>query len=48
MRCWFAPEDMKIDDRIRPRIDETTRLDDKLLLVLAKTSVTSQWVEQEV
>jgi hypothetical protein len=39
---------MKIGDRIRPRIDETIRLYDKLLLVLSKTSVTSQWVEQEV
>jgi hypothetical protein len=48
VRCWFAPEDMKIGDRLRPRIDETIRLYDKLLLVLSKTSVTSQWVEQEV
>ena len=48
VRCWFAPEDMKIGDHIRPRIDETIRLYDKLLLVLSKTSVASQWVEQEV
>jgi hypothetical protein len=48
VRCWFAPEDMKIGDRLRPRIDETIRLYDKLLLVLSKTSVESQWVEQEV
>jgi uncharacterized protein YjbI with pentapeptide repeats len=48
VRCWFAPEDMKIGDRLRPRIDETIRLYDKLLLILSKTSVTSQWVEQEV
>ena len=46
VRCWFAPEDMKIGDRLRPRIDETIRLYDKLLLVLSKTSVASQWVEQ--
>jgi hypothetical protein len=39
---------MKIGDRLRPRIDETIRLYDKLLLVLSKTSVVSQWVEQEV
>jgi hypothetical protein len=26
VRCWFAPEDMKIGDRLRPRIDETIRL----------------------
>jgi hypothetical protein len=48
VRCWFAPEDMKIGDRIRPRIDETIRLYDKLLLILSKTSVESRWVEQEV
>ncbi len=48
VRCWFAPEDLKIGDRIRPRIDETIRTYDKLLLVLSKHSVRSQWVEQEV
>jgi hypothetical protein len=48
VRCWFAPEDMKIGDKLRPRIDETIRLYDKLLLVLSKFSVASQWVEQEV
>jgi hypothetical protein len=48
VRCWFAPEDMKIGDRLRPRIDETIRVYDKLLLVLSKTSVASPWVEQEV
>ena len=48
VRCWFAPEDLKIGDRIRPRIDESIRLHDKLLLVLSQYSVASQWVEQEV
>jgi TIR domain/Pentapeptide repeats (8 copies) len=48
VRCWFAPEDMKIGDRLRPRIDETILLYDKLLLVLSKTAVASSWVEQEV
>jgi uncharacterized protein YjbI with pentapeptide repeats len=48
VRCWFAPEDMKIGDRLRPRVDETIRLYDKLLLVLSKNSVASTWVEQEV
>ena len=23
IRCWYAPKDMKIGDRLRPRIDET-------------------------
>jgi TIR domain len=48
VRCWFAPEDLKIGDRIRLRIDESIRLHDKLLLVLSEESVKSQWVEQEV
>ncbi|HEX5735420.1 MAG TPA: toll/interleukin-1 receptor domain-containing protein [Blastocatellia bacterium] len=48
VRCWFAPEDMKIGDRIRPRIDETIRLHDKLLLVLSRESIASEWVEAEV
>lgn len=48
VRCWFAPHDMKIGDKIRPRIDESIRLHDKLLLVLSENSVASQWVEHEV
>ena len=41
VRCWFASEDMKIGDRLRPRLDETIRVYDKLLLVLSKASVAS-------
>ena len=48
VRCWFAPEDMKIGDKIRPRIDESIRIHDKLLLVLSENSVESLWVEKEV
>ncbi len=48
VRCWFAPEDMKIGDKIRPRIDESIHIYDKLLLVLSKSSVASGWVEREV
>jgi len=48
VRCWFAPEDMKIGDKIRQRIDEAIYLQDKLLLLLSKDSVTSDWVENEV
>ena len=39
---------LKIGDKIRPSIDESIRLHDKLLLVLSEHSVASQWVEQEV
>lgn len=48
VRCWFAPVDMKIGDRIRSRIHEMIRQYDKLLLILSKRSVASQWVEHEV
>ena len=48
VRCWFAPEDMKIGDRIRQRIDEAIHLQDKLLLLLSEHSLASSWVGQEV
>jgi uncharacterized protein YjbI with pentapeptide repeats len=48
VRCWFAPEDLKIGERFRPKIDEAIRLHDKLLLVLSKNSLASTWVETEV
>jgi hypothetical protein len=48
VRCWFAPEDLKIGEKFRPKIDEAIRLHDKLLLVLSKNSVASPWVETEV
>lgn len=48
VRCWFAPEDLKIGDRFRDRIDESIRLHDKLLLILSENSVSSQWVGDEV
>lgn len=48
VRCWFAPEDMKIGDKIRPVIDQSIRIHDKLLLILSKNSLNSVWVESEV
>lgn len=48
VRCWFAPEDLKIGAEIRRGIDESIRVHDKLLLVLSKSSVKSDWVEEEV
>lgn len=48
VRCWFAPEDLKIGDRFRSRIDESIRFHDKFLLVLSQDSISSPWVETEV
>jgi uncharacterized protein YjbI with pentapeptide repeats len=48
IRCWFAPEDLRIGESIRSQIDESIRLHDKLLLILSEDSVESSWVEMEV
>ena len=48
VRVWFAPEDMKIGDKIWDRLDQSIRIHDKLLLVLSEQSIESNWVEDEV
>ena len=48
VRCWFAPEDLKIGEKFRHRIDESIRTHDKLLLVLSQQSIQSKWVETEL
>lgn len=48
VRCWFSPEELKIGDRFRSRIEESIRVYDKLLLVLSAHSIESRWVEDEV
>lgn len=48
VRCWYAPEDLKIGERLRIGIDESIRVHDKLLLILSKNSIGSEWVEKEV
>jgi uncharacterized protein YjbI with pentapeptide repeats len=48
VRCWFAPEDLKIGDEFRSRIDESIQVYDRLLLILSEYSVKSRWVQKEV
>jgi hypothetical protein len=48
VRCWFAPEDLKIGDKFRMRIDESIRVYDKLMVILSENSIRSRWVEEEV
>ena len=48
VRCWFAPEDLKIGDRSQERIEESILRCEKLLVVLSTDSVNSPWVEREV
>jgi hypothetical protein len=48
VRCWFAPEDLKIGDRFNERIEDSIRIYDKLLIILSEESISSRWVEREV
>ncbi|HME00634.1 MAG TPA: toll/interleukin-1 receptor domain-containing protein, partial [Terriglobia bacterium] len=48
VRCWFAPEDLKIGEKFRTRIDESIRVYDKLMVILTEHSILSPWVEEEV
>ena len=48
IRCWFAPNDLKIGDKFRQRIDESLRIYDKLIVILSQYSMQSSWVEREV
>jgi len=48
IRTWYAPEELKIGDRFRSRIDESIRLQDKLVVILSENSINSDWVQTEV
>jgi len=48
VRCWFAPEDLKIGNKLRDHIDQAIHLQDRSLLLLSEHSIASDWVEQEV
>lgn len=48
VRCWFAPEDMKTGDKIRDTIYAAIKVRDKLLVILSKDSINSEWLEEEV
>jgi hypothetical protein len=48
VRCWFAPHDLLIGDKTWDTIDKAIKLRDKLLLILSKNSIDSDWVEDEV
>lgn len=48
VRCWFAPENLRIGTRMRGGIDEAVRIYDRLVLVVSEHSINSDWVEQEV
>jgi len=48
VRCWFAPHDLPWGAKTWDTIDEAIRVREKLLLILSKASIASEWVEDEV
>jgi TIR domain/Pentapeptide repeats (8 copies) len=48
VRCWIASHHLPIGAKTWDAIDEAIRLQDKLLLILSKNSIASDWVEDEV
>jgi hypothetical protein len=46
--CWYAPEDMKIGEEFRSRVDTAIHDIDCLLLILSEHSIKSRWVQKEV
>jgi hypothetical protein len=48
VECWFAPDDMAIGAKIRQAIEDSIHAHSKLLLILSKNSIESDWVSGEV
>ncbi len=48
VRCWFAPHDIRGGKKVHEQIDDAIRLHDRLLLILSKHSMESEWVRTEI
>jgi uncharacterized protein YjbI with pentapeptide repeats len=48
VRCWIAPEDLKVGDTFQTRFEESIHGYDKLMVILSENSIGSPWVEEEV
>jgi hypothetical protein len=48
VRCWFAPKDMPIGAKLRTTLDNMIGRLDKVVVILSRESIASQWVEQEI
>ncbi len=48
VRCWFAPHDLPIGEKILDGIDQAIRMRDKVVLILSEEAIASDWVEDEV
>ena len=48
MRVWFAPEDLKGGKKLHEQLFEAIQIYDRLLIVLSKHSIQSEWVMTEI
>jgi len=48
VRCWFAPHDVQGGKKLHEQIDEAIRVHEKVLLILSKSSMNSDWVKTEI
>jgi hypothetical protein len=48
VRCWYAPEDLRIGDDILEGLRQAISLNDKVVLVISEASISSGWVSDEV
>jgi len=48
IRVWYAPEEMEGGKKLFDQIDRAINMHDKLLVVLSKESISSNWVETEI
>jgi uncharacterized protein YjbI with pentapeptide repeats len=48
VRCWFASHDMQGGKKIHEQIDRAIHVFDRLLLILSKDSMKSEWVKMEI
>lgn len=47
-RVWYAPEDLKGGDHLKPQIDRAIQSHEKLLIVFTEDSMESPWVKREI
>ena len=48
LRVWFAPEDIKAGQKLYDQIDRAIQIHDRVLIVLSKRSMESDWVATEI
>lgn len=48
IRAWFAPNELRASEGTQDQLDAAIRAHDKLVLILSRESIKSQWVKHEV